>query len=202
MYPEKQCSEGGEIPKDCGECHLRMATACHCPHSNQKNSPRSLPMLSGLWKDTEGGFAKRFEKVKKYVGAMPTQTTTKLTGDNLHDWHQIVRSQDPTTALPSRVLALSCSAEPLGSCRSNGLMIYKHALYKKNKYKKAVPKHSNGFESATSRERTCAHLNRCAAVRKPLSFDVHFCVSFEFYFCFSTVLSSSCTSVQVINKEC
>ena len=63
---------------------------------------------------------------------------------------------------------------PLGylaaASRTDYVTVSKHTLYEKNEYKKAeyeykkiVPKHSNGFEPATSRESLRVDLNRCAA---------------------------------------
>ena len=50
--------------------------------------------------------------------------------------------------LPSITLEASCAATSLNS---NGLSVSKHSLYEKKEYEKAVSKHLNGFEQATSR---------------------------------------------------
>ena len=91
------------------------------------------------------------------------------------NWQQSIESPRPgIQLLPASLLASSCTAKPLNFCFSNGLMVYTHARYEKNEDKKAVPKHFNGSEPATSRGSPRIDLNRCAAEPRTASEPLHY----------------------------
>ena len=102
---------------------------------------------------------KDLKNKKNLLALNHQQTITKLTRERLADVYMAHRG---IQLLPSNLLASGWSAKPLVLHCTNGLTVCKHPLYKKKKCEKVVPKHFNGFEPLTSRERTRVDLNRCA----------------------------------------